>query len=156
MRLNKISSGFIWAALLLLAVFVYGLFQVKFDTDIRKFDISYESSAAREAVYRKAFIKTDYPYILLYSADTFDALLEQCRKDKIALLSEYPGIKLVSPSDFFTPEAEQKRNLQLWKDYIASGKWAEYKKDFLKRAAEYEFSEEFFALLFAGIEKSVF
>ena len=155
LHLEKISFRHAWWALLVLIVFACGVFADRFDTDIRKFDVAYESSAEKESLYQRAFAKKDFPAILLYTASTYDDLLVKCRKDKEKLMSLFPGIKMISPADFFLPPSEQKKNLQQWKEFMASGRWEGYKKDFLKRAARFDFSEEFFAPFLGKIEKGI-
>ena len=154
-HLQSISSRHVWICLILLVLLGWGIFRVKFDSDIRKFDIAFEKSAQKESVYQQAFTRTGYPHLLFYSAGTFDSLLEKCRNDKAALQKAIPRISMVTPSDFFPGEAEMKQNISSWKAYVASGEWEKYKKEFLQQAEKSGFTGDFYREFFAGMEKSI-
>ena len=154
-RLCKISSKHMIVALFLLCILIIGVFYVKFDTDIRKFDIAYETLAEKEKIYQQSFTSGEYPYVLFYTSESFDEMLNQCQKDKIKLKTKFPAIKMVTPADFFTMENEKKSNLQAWQKYISSGEWQEYKKMFYIQVASQGVDKEFFSFFFTELEKSV-
>ena len=155
MHLQNISFKHVWIALIILLAFLVGLYNAKLDTDIRKFDISYSTIMKKEKVLQSKFSQGATPYILFYSSDTFDDVLKKSREDKLALQKKFPEIDLITPSDFFLPEAEQKENLRLWKAYIRSGEWGRYKNEFFRKVSQYGIEKDYFSYLFSEIERSI-
>ena len=155
LHLERISVRHARIAAALLAVLAIGSFFVKISTDMRKFDVAYETIGKAEAQYREAFGESAHPCVLFYRAESFDALLEKCRRSREHLQAHriIRGPELVTPSDLFTPRKVREENLKAWRAYLGTGEWAAYRKEFAARGEKYGFSPEFFSKFFAGIER---
>lgn len=155
LHVQKISLKHTLAALFVLCIPAAGVFFARFDTDIRKFDIACETLAEKEKTFQKSFTAGEVPYILLYTAASFDEMLEKCRKDQEKLKAAFPALQMVTPSDFFVPEDVQKSNLRAWRNFVDSGEWQQYKKMFYAKAASLGVETEFFSPFFNELEKGV-
>lgn len=137
------------AAVLALLLLTAGAFRVRFDPDIRNFDLARQRHGAQEEACRRAFFREGQPVPVLYRdlSVMADDLRELREKD--------PSVRAVGASDFFCSPEERCRNIMRWREFMESGKYDGFRGRFRRAAEKAGFEEAFFRDFFTRLEEGV-
>lgn len=142
--------AFGWLCLLLLCA--GALFRLNFNSDVRQFDVSPKAFDEEEAGYAKSFMSGTRPAMLLFQGTE----KEQVRKNAentLAVLRAKTESVFFSPSDLFPAREKRMENLDEWRVFLRNGGLEKLRSALNAAARKYEFSADFFAPFFDGIQK---
>ena len=140
-------AGF--SAVLFLMLLTIGAFRVKFDPDIRNFDLARQRHGAQEEACRRAFFRDGQAVPVLYRE------LSVMAGDLRELREKDPAVRAVGASDFFRSAEDRERTLGAWRTFMENGSYGKFRARFRRAAEKAGFEDAFFQDFFTRLEEGV-
>ena len=144
------TTIFIWLALLLCCVCV--LSGLKFNSDVRQFDVSPKSYDEEENRVFAGFFSGPRPAMLLFQGTEAEPVRQEAEKTLSILRVKTEG-HFSSPTDLYPSREMRQRNLAAWRAFLRSGGWENLRTKLNAAGSRSGFREEFFDPFYDGIRQ---
>ncbi|MFZ2658205.1 MAG: hypothetical protein WAX69_24950 [Victivallales bacterium] len=143
----------IWAALLILAIPV--LSKIKFNDDIRQFDMTSEMTLKSEACYDKDWQTGPRPAMLIVTGKSKESVLKRGETLAAQMRQALPGTNCFSPTDISPSAGKISERLSKWRRLEKSGRLKQISESMREKAVEKGFAAEFFDPFFKTLNDGI-
>ena len=141
---------FLWLALLLCCAFLLPC--LKFNSDVRQFDVSPKTFDEEEKRITEHFFSAPRPAMLLFQGKEAEAVRREAEQVLSILRVKTEG-PFSSPTDLYPSRETREKNLSQWRAFLRSGEWAKLRAELNAAGSRAGFREEFFDPFYDGIRQ---